>query len=74
MKLDEDQAFLAMFAFLEKQYVLGCEELGGILGSMSLLPDGKPADSALASDWQAAVEAAIEGKVQANMLLKGGEE
>ena len=74
MKLDEDQAFLAMFAFLEKQYVLGCEELGGILGSMSLLPDGKPADSALASDWYAAVEAAIEGKVQANMLLKGGEE
>lgn len=68
-QLTSDQAYLAMFAFLDRQFSLGWEELGGVLGSMSLLADGSPADPALAQDWRAAVEAALSGKVDAQLRL-----
>ena len=70
MVLSQEQAYLAMYAFLAKQFSLGCEELGGILGSMSLLADGTPADAALSSDWKEAVEAAVSGSVDASLCLK----
>lgn len=66
------EAYLAMYAFLSKQYGLGCEELGSILGSMSLLPDGAVADSALAKDWIEAVSLAKAGRVDANLSLGDG--
>ena len=69
MQLTKEQAYLAMFAFLDKQFSLGCEELGSILGSMSLLADGSPADQALASDWQEAIEAAVSGQVNAQLTI-----
>jgi hypothetical protein len=47
-----------MFEFLRRYYIRGLsesDEIGGILGSMSLLPDGSPADPAYQSDWVDAV-------------------
>ena len=70
MQLTKEQAYLAMYSFLDKQFSLGCKELGGILGSMSLLPDGNPADAAFASDWQEAVAAAVSGQVNAQLSLQ----
>ena len=69
MQLTKEQAYLAMYAFLDKQFAHGCDELGSILGSMSLLPDGGPADPSLASDWQEAVQAAVAGNVDAQLSL-----
>lgn len=69
VKLTQDQAYLAMYAFLDKHFSLGCEELGGILSSMSLLADGSPADQAFIQDWQEAVEAAMSGNVDAQLRL-----
>lgn len=68
-QLTQDQAYLAMYAFLDKQFSLGCEELGGILGSMSLLADGCPADQAFAREWKDAVAAALSGNVEVQLRL-----
>ena len=56
-KIDVKQAYLAMYSFLEELYVkYEFDQLGGLLGSMSLLPDGSPADHAIWGDWLRAVE------------------
>ncbi|MBB1089101.1 hypothetical protein H4F99_11480 [Lysobacter sp. SG-8] len=68
-QLTQEQAYMAMFVFLDKQFSLGCEELGGILGSMSLLQDGSPADQAFIQDWQEAVAAALSGNAAAQVRL-----
>jgi hypothetical protein len=70
-QLSEQQAYLAMFAFLEGQYVsTGAADLGALLGSLSLLPDGSPADPAHAEEWRASVEAALTGRVNATLTLE----
>jgi hypothetical protein len=62
-----------MFAFLEHRYDLSkSDDLGALLGSLSLLPDGTPGDPAVTSDWSTAVTRAIDGQVQVSMQLKGG--
>lgn len=62
--LTSAQAYMAMFAFLEAQYQsTGSDDLGALLGSLSLLQDGLPADSAHRAEWDAAVQVAIDGKV-----------
>lgn len=59
-----------MFAFLKAYYDRGqSDEIGGLLGSLSLLQDGSPADPAYLSDWNAAVEAALSGRVDATLRL-----
>jgi hypothetical protein len=65
--LTEKQAYLAMHKFLDDCFQRGWEDLGGLLGSMSLLPDGSPADPALAKGWAAAVEGAVAGEVNAQL-------
>ena len=69
MQLNTQQAYLVMWAFLDKQYALGWRNLGGLLGSMSTLTDGTPMDQAFVADWQAAVEAVLAGKVDARVIL-----
>ena len=70
-ELTEQQAYLAMFAFLEAQYrSTGSDELGVLLGSLALLPDGSPADASLKSEWHASVEAALAGHVNATLSLR----
>ena len=70
MQLTQEQAYLAMYYFLKKQFSLGWEELGGLLSSMSLLSDGEPADLALASEWQEAITASLSGTIRAQLELR----
>ena len=68
--LSSEQAYLAMFAFLESHVQRGAsDELLALLGSLSLAADGAPADPAVASDWNRAVQAAVAGKVNAHIRL-----
>lgn len=54
--MNQEQAYRAMFHFMEKYYAqTQAEDIGILLGSMQLLPDGSPADPALWSDWLAAI-------------------
>jgi hypothetical protein len=52
--LNEKQAYDAMVRFLDAYWERGgrkSEDLAGLLGSLSLLPDGTPADAAMWEDW-----------------------
>jgi hypothetical protein len=52
------EAYKMMFRFLEDRYFRSpSDELGALLSALSLLSDGKPADSAITTDWERAVEA-----------------
>lgn len=71
IQLTEHQAYLAMFAFLETQFrSTGSGDIGALLGSLSLLPDGSPADPAHKAEWQAAVAAATSEQVSPGLTLE----
>jgi hypothetical protein len=54
-KLTIEQAYLAMYYFLDDLYErTHSDDLGGFLGGFRLLNDGKPADPAAWSDWMTA--------------------
>jgi hypothetical protein len=58
-QLTPKEAFAAMYLFLDKMYKdYGFDQLGGILGGMSLLADGGTADPAYWDDWLRMVEIA----------------
>lgn len=59
-----------MFYFLDRKFDHGVRELADILGSMSLLPDGTPADPAFAQEWAEAIEQAVSGQVSARLELR----
>ena len=62
------EAYIAMFSFLEELYFkYEFEQLGGLLGSLSMLPDGSPADQAMWSDWLKCVQRSRKGCVDASM-------
>ena len=70
MTLDEKDAYLAMFSFLENLYKeTESDDLGKLLGSMCLLGDGSPADPAIWNDWLAALERLQNGEVDASFRL-----
>jgi hypothetical protein len=57
-----EQAYRAMFYFLEHEYELTkADELGGLLGSLSwrIWAEGGPADPGAWQDWQEAVGKAL---------------
>lgn len=61
MELTEKEAFRAMFYFLVDYYRrTKSDEIGGILGDLSLRDDGMPMDPAAWIDWKNAVSKAIE--------------
>jgi len=65
------EAYAAMYRYLERLYELtGEDELGGLLGSMSLLPDGQTADPAAWTDWIQAVEEIRAGRGNLQLALK----
>ena len=69
--LSEHEAFAAMFAFLEHRYRLTeSEDLGALLGSMSLLPGGGTADPAIWEDWLNAIHKAESHSVRVDMELE----
>ncbi|MEY2857057.1 MAG: hypothetical protein RLZZ74_1369, partial [Cyanobacteriota bacterium] len=52
INLTEKEAYEAMFAFLEQLYNrTKSDDIGGLLGGMSILPDGDTADPAIRYDW-----------------------
>ncbi|RKH66231.1 hypothetical protein [Corallococcus aberystwythensis] len=64
------EPYAAMYEFLKEQYGLSpSDELGGLLGSMSLLADGTPADAAVWTDWMRAVQNARQGAVDMRLNL-----
>jgi hypothetical protein len=64
------QAYASMYAFLEQYYERGrSDDIGALLGFMSLLPDGGTADPAIWHDWLAAVRAAEAGEVDVSLRL-----
>lgn len=65
------QAYLAMYEYLLQLYNRnGSDDLGGLLGGMSLLPDGSTADPAAWGDWMQCVRKAREGEVDALLKLE----
>jgi hypothetical protein len=59
-RLSSRQAYLAMFEFLRRHYERGpTDEIGGLLGGLSLRADGGTADPAQWPDWEAAVAAVL---------------
>ncbi|RVT47779.1 hypothetical protein EMM73_03235 [Rheinheimera sediminis] len=70
IKITTEQAYLAMIAFLENYYSLtNADEIGALLGGLSLLPDGGSADPAAKSDWDDAIQKVLLGKVNAQLQL-----
>jgi len=70
-KITIREAYAAMYCYLQRYYELtGADELGVLLGSMSLLPDGGSADPAAWSDWVKAVEEVRAGVVDVDLSLK----
>jgi hypothetical protein len=69
--LSDEQAYAAMFYFIERIYEhTKSDDLGGLLGSMSVLEDGAPADAAVASDWLEAVNFARAGGKPSSLALR----
>jgi hypothetical protein len=68
--MTEHEAYLAMFAFLASEYDLSkSDALGVLLGSMSLLPNGSPADPAILQQWRDACAKAARGEVSATLRV-----
>lgn len=65
-------AYVAMFLFLERYYQMThSDDVGGLLGGMSLLVDGTTADPALWNDWMECVQRVSSGEVgESNIGLK----
>jgi hypothetical protein len=58
--LTDQQAYAAMYYFLKQIWErTKSDDLGGILGDLSVLPDGTPADPAVPKDWNRAIEYAL---------------
>ena len=69
-RLTEKEAFLAMYSFLDEYcQITKADEIGALLGSMSLLADGGTADPAIEQDWKKAVEMVLAGSVDAKLDL-----
>ena len=69
-KITIREAYAATYRYLQRHYELtGADEVGALLGSMSLLPDGRSADPAAWSAWVQAVEDLRAGVVDADLAL-----
>ena len=70
MTVTEREAFEAMFGFLVEVYErTQSNEFASLLGSMSLLPDGKPVDPATWSDWLDCLQRAKRKEIQCDLGL-----
>lgn len=60
-KISVKAAYIAMYKFLENEYGLtNSDDIGGLLGGMSLLENGTTADPAAWGDWLRAIEQASD--------------
>ena len=70
LHLSRIQAYVAMFAFLQAHWQRsGSDEIAALLGSMSLLADGRPVDPAVGADWEYAILSALDGRADAALRL-----
>ncbi|MBP3960440.1 hypothetical protein J8F10_34875 [Gemmata sp. G18] len=68
------QAYLAMYSFLDELYSkYEFDQFGSLLGGLSLLADGSPADQAAWSDWLRAVERARANQVDAALHIQANQ-
>jgi hypothetical protein len=68
--LSVNEAYLAMFEFLSGLYQrTKSDELGSLLGEISLMSDGKTVDPAAWKDWLQCVEKSRRGGVSANLTI-----
>lgn len=64
------EGYLAMFEFLVDLYQrTESDEIGAVLGDLSLLSDGTTADPAAWGDWVRCVEKARRGGIEASLNL-----
>lgn len=64
------EAYLAMFEFMAQLYQrTGSDEVGSVLGDISMLADGTTADPAAWGDWMRCVEKARQGAVDGNLVV-----
>ena len=69
--LTPKEAYLAMYDFLVEYYNLTkYDGIGSLLGGLSLLEDGGPADRALQIAWEESIQRAKDGKVNARLTLE----
>ena len=69
--LTEDEAYLAMFAYLEYRWnIIKSPDLANCLSDMSLLADGSSADPAIKHEWREAIKLVKAGKVDAMQRLR----
>ncbi|MCU7797069.1 MAG: hypothetical protein KZQ75_08065 [Candidatus Thiodiazotropha sp. (ex Myrtea spinifera)] len=69
--LTKMEAYLAMYSFLEHEYEMTkSDDIGGLLGGMSLLQDGDAVDPAVIKDWEDAINKAKTGRVNATLKIK----
>lgn len=67
--MTDEQAYAAMFYFLNQFYQhTKSDDVGGLLGAMSLV-QGTPADPTIAEEWEEAVEFALGGGKAGNLVL-----
>ena len=65
------EAYAAMFTFLEEIYQrTESDDLGALLGGMSLLQDEGTADPAAWSDWETAVRTVKERAINLDLHLR----
>ncbi len=70
-ELSKIEAYSAMFVYLEEVFArTQSDDLGALLGGMSLLADGGTADPAAWADWEAAVRRVVEGEVDLELSLR----
>jgi len=71
LTMTDKQAYAAMFRFIEERWErLKSDDLGQLLGEMSLLQDGSTADPAIKGEWQRAVDYALRGGEAGQLELK----
>ena len=68
--LTTKEAYAAMYLFLSDLYEkAGLDQLGGVLGGMSVLPDGTTADPACWDDWLRFVDKSKSQNVDIGLRL-----
>ena len=69
--MDEKIAYAAIYEFLVVYYErTKSDDVGALLGGMSLLADGNPADPAIWSDWMNSISKARGKEADLSLNLK----
>ncbi len=70
-QLSAEQAYKAMFLFLDKYYQdTKSDDVGSLLSGMTLVADGMPADPAYALEWQECIAHVLHGEADDVVKLK----